>query len=154
MATRIHAIAAIRWARGVRNDPEVLSLVTMAPGDAISDITGQPNPAGLATNIYLVDADLAQATANALNTLVSGNSSANVFVLASESYDDASPDVRSGNFDTQPTAGQLTTFGTELLNRFPGLTAQQLQNAGQNILRAGLTRRQIVTLLAQRFGQL
>jgi hypothetical protein len=98
--------------------------------------------------------DVAQATANALNTIISGNASANVFVLAQESYDDADPDNRTGNFDAQPTAPQLTAFGTQLLARFPGLNAAQLQNAGQNILRAGLTRREIIQLLAQRFGQL
>lgn len=155
MATRVHATAAIRWARGARNDPEVLALVSLAPGDSISDITGQVNPAGIATNVYLVDADLAQATATAINTLISGSSSANVFVLASETYDDTDPNqVRTGNYDATPTAGQLTTFGTELLNRFPGLNASQLQQAGQNILRAGLTRRMIIALLAQRFAQL
>jgi len=154
MSARIHAIAAIRWARGARNDPELLSLATLVSGDSISDITGQPNPNTIAANIYLIDVDLAQATATAINTLITGNPNANVFVLAQESYDDSTPDVRTGNFDAQPTAGQLQTFGTELLNRFPGLNAAQLQQAGVNILRAGLTRRQICTLLSQRLAQL
>lgn len=155
MAARVHATAAIRWVRGVGNDPEIETLVTKAVEDAFSDATGQLNPATLATNIYLIDADVSAATATAINALISGSGTANVFVLASETYDDTDPNqVRTGNYDTTPTAGQLTTFGTELLNRFPGLNASQLQQAGQNIFRARLTRRQIIALLAQRFAQL
>lgn len=128
--------------------------MTFGANDSVTDLSGQFNPQGLSTNIYLVDVDLGQAVATALNNAITGSGTLNAFVLAQESYDTASPAVRTGNFDATPTAGQLTTFGTELSNRFPGLTVQQLQQAGVNILRAGLTRRQIIALLAQRFGQL
>lgn len=156
MATRIHAVAAIRWKQdgSGNNVPEIMDLVPFSANDSVTDLSGQINPQGLATNIYLVDVDLSQAVATALNNAITASGTFNAFVLAQESYDTATPAVRAGNFDATPTAGQLTTFGTELLNRFPGLNAQQLQQAGVNILRAGLTRRQIVALMAQRFGQL
>lgn len=154
MAIRIHAVAAARWLYSGRNDPELASLTPLAAGDMLTDMTEQLTVTALATNIYLIDADLAQATAAAINNAIGASSTLSAYVLAQESYDDADPSVRTGNFDDVPTSTQLTTFGTQLLNRFPGLTVEQLQNAGQSILQNGLTRRQIIAALEQRFAQL
>jgi hypothetical protein len=164
---RIRAIVVIKWLRGQRNDPDLLDKVnwinTDGYSDSICDITNQPDEriGKLATNIYLVEVDVTLATWNTEIT-----SRTDIFPLATERRDVVmdvnklgepvliSDIVTSSTYDAVPTAGQLTTFATQLKARFPGLTDEQLRRAGQNILRAGLTRRQIIAELIERFGQL
>ena len=130
MTTRVRATLAGRWMLGERNQLELLTLAAFGTGDAITDVTGQVNPAALATNILIVEVRVAPALATAINSLISGNPSAPMVLLANETYDDVTGEVSSGNYDQPPTGTQLTAFGTQLLARFPGLTAAQLQQGG------------------------
>lgn len=151
MANRVHGIVAARWSRAAqRNEQELVSLVTTRAGDSFSDVTGQSDSrlAQLAANVYLCEADVAPATATAINALPE------VLVLASETYDDGTGVVSSGNFDSAPSAPQLINLRDALTARFPGLNEARLTRAGQAILRAGLTRRQIIGLLTDSFREL
>lgn len=117
-------------------------LVTLRAGDSVTVIV--PDVVDGAAGVALVEFSGAAATLTEINAL------SGVLVLASEVYDDDTGARQSGNFDNTPTAGQLTTLRNLLTARFPALDPERLNDAGQAILRAGLTRRQILTLLARR----
>lgn len=147
MAARNRAIVVMKWktANG-RNDP---AFIDDAPsGVSITDIVGQsdanipPTP-----NAYICEVDgLTNAQLTALKAIN------RYFVLMDAQYDDTNPSVIiSSTYDDVPTGGQLTTFKNTIQTRFPDVDDDKLTRAGRAILRAGLTRRQILDELIDRW---
>ncbi len=125
------------------NRPDLGDFISMTTGEAWEDVTGQP-AINLPTtpSLYLIRARLFDANFNIVK------SSNRFFVLARKTWDSADPDIITfNNFDDTPTAQQLNVFGDAILARFPDADASNLKENGQAIIRAGLTREEIINKL-------
>lgn len=146
MATRHRIMLMTKW-KTVNGGYQAEALDDVPVGAVVTDKTGQiggiipPN-----TNVFIVEVDnLTPAQMTALN----GNSK--YFVLMSESYDNVTNAMIASTYDDVPTAGQLTTFKNTIQARFADVDDDKLNEAGQAVLRAGLTRRQILDELTRRW---
>jgi len=139
----IEAIFAVKWKQENGSNVPDFSAVLKA-GEAWEDITGNYHPAP----IYLIRVRLnTKARYDAAKALPG------IIALAWRELD-AEGSVVDGNYDEQPTGGQLTTLYNLLLTTFPGVDSEMLKDKGQEILAAGLTREQIINKLAARFKRL
>ena len=139
-------VLCVKWisdASGNRPD------ITTPAGCSWEDITGQPaEQLPCSPNVYLIRARVTDSVLNAINT------DTRFVVLARRTYDDANPETLTfNNFDDKPTATQLNTLKNLIISRFPGVDETSLTEAGQAIFKAGLTRGEIISLLARRWQQ-
>lgn len=137
-------VLCVKWVSDAAgNRPEV----TTPANCSWEDITGQPARSLPCTpNVYLIRAYVTDAVYAALNGDV------RYIVLARRTFDDANPGTyTSNNFDSVPSGAQLTSLKNLILARFPGVDEDKLTEVGQAIFRAGLTRAEIITLLAKRW---
>jgi hypothetical protein len=122
-------------------------LVNLPNNCSWEDITGQPaDKLHPSPNVYLIKAFVT----DAVYTTINGDN--RFIVLARRQYDDQNPGTYTiNNFDDQPTVTQLNNFKTSIINRFPGVNEDVLIEAGQAVFRAGLSRIEIINLLAKRW---
>lgn len=150
MAITFSCIVAARWksSQGV-NEQEIADIVPK--GAVVTDITGQhdsiipPKP-----NIYLCEvtnlssaAQIAAIDAHPVYT-----------VLASASYDDVTGEVLSSTYEDKPTLGQLNSLKNRLQARFPDLDDDKLTRGGRSAFRNGVSRREMIDELRERWRQL
>ncbi len=148
MTTINEIIVCTKWKSDAQgNRPDLEDFLTMVAGEAWEDITGQP-AINLPTtpSLYLIRARLLNSNYNTVNT------SNRFFILARKTWDDADPEtILTNNLDSVATAQQLIAFRDAILARFPDADIDKLTDAGQLILKAGLTRGQIIKKLAKRW---
>ena len=137
------AIVAVKWKQDAEGNSPDFS-VSLQSGEAWEDFTGNYHPAP----IYLIRVRL-----NTQARLQAAQGMSNIIVLAWRELNEDGETV-DGNYDDAPTASQLTTLGNLILSTFPNTDIEMLKENGQKILKAGLTRWQIVKKLASRFRRL
>ena len=142
-------IVCTKWNENDIRHPDFDEFLTLEAGEAWEDCTGQPATNLIVTpNLYIIRARLQNTN---YNTVKNSN---RFFILARRSWDDSDPETLTfNNFDEQPTAQQLIAFKDAIIARFPNVDEDKLKEAGQVILRAGLTRSEIIVKLANRFRQ-
>ena len=117
---------------------------------AVDDITGQQVVGGevrTTPDVLIVRArDISNAAWNAIK------GDARFYVLARQTWDDTDPTVLTfNNFDNAVTAGQVSTFISDIQTRYPDVDTAHLEDAGQGAIEAGLTRQQVIKRLGKRF---
>lgn len=150
MATKFSCVVAARWksSPGV-NAQEIADIVPRAA--VVTDITGQadeiipPKP-----NIYLCE--VTNLSSGAQITAIDAHP---VYtVIASASYDEDTGEILTSTHDDKPTLVQLNALKSRLQARFPDLDDDKLIQGGRSAFRAGLSRREVIGELIQRWRNL
>ncbi len=150
MANRHRIICITRW---VLDGDERLSLAAQLAPDNVSvnDLTGQQADVNgevrTAPNILIVEVSN---LTNGQRTAFEGDD--RFYVLARQTWDTADDGLLTfDNFDNAVTAGQVSTFISDIQNRYPDVDTDHLEDAGQAAIEAGLTRQQVIRRLVRRW---
>lgn len=129
------------------NRPDLGDFIAMETGEVLESMTGQPaTKLPVTPDLYIIRARLFDANFNLVKN------SNRFFILARKTWDDSDPGTFTfNNFDDVPNAQQLKAFGDTILARFPDVDADKLKENGQAIIKAGLTREQIINKLIVRW---
>jgi len=148
MATINEITVCTKWINDAEgNRPDLGDFITMIAGEAWEDITGQSATKLPTTpSLYIIRARLFDANFNIVKN------SNRFFILARKTWDTTDPDILTfNNLDEVPTTQQLQAFGDAILARFPDANVDKLKESGQAIIKAGLTREQIINKLITRW---
>ena len=150
MATKVQCVVITRWKVSQwANDPAILDDLQF-PGVAVSDLVNLPDDRlPPKPNLHIVEVDgLTPAQLTALNARN------NYQVLMTRFYDDQTGAEISSTYDDTPTTGALNALAAQLKVRFTDIDDDKISRGGRAIFRSGLTRRQILDELIQRWRSL
>jgi len=136
----------------LEGDTRLSLAAQLAPaGVSVSDLTGQqPDANGearTAPDVLIVE--VTNLTDGQLNAMQGDN---RFYILARQTRDDVGDgDLTFDNFDNVVTAGQVSTFISDIQTAYPDVDTAHLEDAGQAAIEAGLTREQVIRRLVRRW---